>query len=77
MTLDEALQYARDVGLTDRQIAVAVRAAADDARFTRDDGLVPLEHPVTGGVIRVHPYTVAQHELAGWQLKDKPTEEKK
>ena len=75
MNLDEALTYARDQGLTDRQIAVAVRAVADDARFVRDDGLVTLTHKVTGGVIRVHPDTVKAHEDSGWQRKDLTQEE--
>ena len=60
MNLDEALTYARDQGLTDRQIAVAVRAAADGARFKRDSGLVTLTHPGTGGEFDAHPSTVEE-----------------
>ena len=70
MNLDQALQYARDQGLSDRQIAVAVRAVADAARFERDSGLVKLTHPdLDDAEIQVHPDTREQYELAGWTTK--------
>ena len=77
MELDKALEYARSVGLTDRQIAAAVNNAADTARFARDDGLAVMTHKLTGGRIRVHPDAVPQHELAGWQLKTEPKAKEK
>ncbi len=77
MTLDEAVDYARAVGLTDRQIAVVVRAEADRVRFEQDNGEVTLTHPVLGTQIRVAPDAVAQHELAGWvqEAADEPEPE--
>jgi hypothetical protein len=74
MTLDEALDYARAVGLTDRQIAVVVQAEADRVRFLQDNGDVTLTHPDTGAEIRVAPSAVDQHELAGW-VRVQPPEE--
>ena len=74
MTLDEALKYARDQGLTDRQIAVNVRAAADAVRFAQRNGTVTLIHSDLDAEIDVHPDAVEQHELAGWKRKPQPEE---
>ena len=68
MDLDEALEYAKDQGVSDRQLAAVVKAAADDVRYRREDGLLSLTHKITGGVIRVHPDAVEQHKKAGWEL---------
>ena len=77
MELDEALDYARTAGLTDRDIAAALWTAADAVRLIRDTGQVEMTHKATGGRIRVHPDAVPQHELAGWQLKTKPAAKEK
>jgi hypothetical protein len=78
MNLEQALQYARDVGLSDRQVAVVVRQEADRVRFRQDHGLVILVHPkLEGAEEAVHPDAVAQHELAGWVRKDTPKAEEK
>lgn len=76
MNLDQALDYARQVGLTDRQVAATIRAEADRIRFTQDNGDVVLTHPELGTEIRVAAEAVAQHELAGWvrPLADPPEE---
>jgi len=74
MNLDEALDYARAVGLTDRQIAAVVQAEADRVRFEQDNGDVTLTHPELDGQIRVAPDAVPQHELAGWVRAQPPPE---
>lgn len=76
MNLEQALDYARQVGLTDRQLGVVVRLEADRVRFRQDNGDVTLTHPDLDAEIQVQPAAVAQHELAGWVRKqDAPTEE--
>jgi hypothetical protein len=75
MNLEQALDYARAVGLTDRQVAVVVRQEADRVQFKPDTGLVTLINPnLDGAEIEVHPDAVAQHELAGW-VRPKPKKE--
>ena len=75
MNLEQALKYARDVGLSDGQIAVVVRQEADRVRFRQTTGLVTLVNPdLDDAEIDVHPDAVAQHELAGW-VRPKPKKE--
>lgn len=67
MDLDKALEHARAVGLSDAQIAVTVKAAADELRFRQLGGNVLMVNPaLEGQEISVHPDTVEQHEAAGW-----------
>jgi hypothetical protein len=69
MNLDKALEYARAVGLTDRQVAVVVKQEADRVRFRADNGQVTLTHPGLETDIEVHPDTVTQWEQSGWTRK--------
>lgn len=64
-----AVDYARHFGMTDRGIAQAVKAAADQNRFAETpDGAVTLEHPdLPGQPIPVHPDAVAEYERGGWK----------
>lgn len=71
MTLDQALEYARQVGLSDAQIAVSVRSLADDVRFRQLGGNVLMRNPaLEGQEITVHPDTVEQYEAGGWKRVD-------
>ena len=74
MDLDEALEYARAQGVSDRQLAAVVKAAGDEVRYRRDNDNVILTHPDVDTDIEVHPDTVAQHERAGWTRKPQPKE---
>lgn len=74
MNLDQALDYARQVGLSDAHLAVTVRAAADEKRFAQLGDNVLMRHTnpeLDGQEIAVHPDTVAQYEDAGWKRVDK------
>lgn len=68
--LKRALEYARDQGVLERQVAAWVKAHVDEVRFRHDDGGVRLVHPETGGEQMVPESAVEQHELAGWVRKD-------
>lgn len=73
--LEQALAYARDVGLTDRHIAAAVKAAADQARFDNQPGTVRLYYPDPSVQdITVPADAVEGHLASGWQLEP-PVEE--
>jgi hypothetical protein len=66
--LEKALQHARNVGLTDRDIAVVVRVEADRVRFAQESENVTLVHPELPE-ISVHPDTVDSYEPGGWTVK--------
>ena len=71
MNLDQALDYARAVGLTDRQIAVVVRQEADRVRFHQSNpDQVTIVHPITGGEADVHPDAADELEKSGWVRKE-------
>lgn len=71
--LQKALTYARDVGVSDRQIASVVKAHTDEVRFRQVEG-VTLTHPeLDGREITVPESSVEQLALAGWLVK--PTDE--
>src|SRR5690242_16511693 len=71
MDLDQALEYAKAVGLTDAQLAGAVKAAADDYRFRQvgPDQVVMVNPGLDGQEITVHMDAVEQHQASGWELK--------
>jgi hypothetical protein len=71
MDLDQALEYAKAVGLTDAQLAGAVKAAADDVRFRQiaADEVVMTHPDLEGQEITVNAAAVEQHEASGWVVK--------
>jgi len=74
--LDDALYYARGVGLDDRQIAVAVRQAAEAQRAAlAASEVVLMTHPeLPDQPIAVPAAVVEGHENAGW-VRAEPVEE--
>jgi hypothetical protein len=68
LSLDQALGYARDVGVSDRELASLIRLEADRVRFTQDTGNVTLSHPELPD-ISVHPDTVDAYAAGGWVRK--------
>jgi hypothetical protein len=70
MNLEQALDYARAVGLSDREVALVVRQEADRVRFKRDTGLVTVTHPDPYiADTDVHPDSLDQLALSGWTVK--------
>lgn len=70
-TLQDALDVARHIGLTDRDIALAVTTATE-ARRAEADGpeMVTMDHPnVPDRPIRVLPDAVEHHQRSGWQVR--------
>ena len=75
--LDKALQYARDQGVSDRQLATLVKVHTDEVRFRQTDG-VTLTHPdLDDREITVPESSVEQYQKSGWVPKptDEPTEQ--
>jgi|SRR5215471_15380094 len=66
--LDDALYYARGVGMDDRDIAVAVKqAAAAHRAVLQASGLVTMTHPdLPDQPIHVPEDVVPGHEDSGW-----------
>ena len=77
MNLDEAIQYCRDQGLTERHLVTALRNAGDAAKLRLGYDLVWLVHPVTGGEIQVYRDTVKAYEESGWMRQDTSEPEEK
>jgi hypothetical protein len=72
--LQKALEYARDQGVSDRQLAVVVKVEADRVRFQSVEGVV-MTHPDVGDYA-FPGSAVDQMKQSGWALKtDEPAEE--
>ena len=68
--LEDALDYAREFGLTDRAIAQVVRAEADRLRFDETPAQVTLTHPnLPGRTIEALPDAVEHWQNSGWQVQ--------
>jgi len=67
MDLEQALDHARRVGLTDQEMAAAVGQAAADLQARQRAVGVTLTHPdLPGQPITVPEDVVAGHEDSGW-----------
>ena len=67
--LDRALQHARNVGLTDRDIAAAVVRAAEELVAQQRTVGVTLTHPdLPGQPYTVPPELVEGYVGSGWQV---------
>ena len=72
--LKKALAYARDQGVSDRQLAALVKVEADRVRFQPAEG-VAMTHPeLDDREIRVPESSVEQMRLSGWVPKDERTD---
>lgn len=76
MNLDQALDYARHHGLSDRDLVDVVRTAAEARRQAVTVGDVALQHPdLDGRVIYVPAGAVETHEASGWVQAQADTEQ--
>jgi hypothetical protein len=67
--LQKALEYARDQGVSDRQLAGLVKAHVDEVRFRVAGEGVTLTHPGLEAEAVFPESSVEQMQQAGWVLK--------
>jgi len=75
MSIEQALDYAREYGVSDRELVGLIRNAAEERRFAQESVNVTLNHPELGVEVSNPPEAVDQLTQSGWVLKQPPLDE--